>query len=207
VLQLAIWISKKCSEHQHQAYSVVGKVSQEIPITIAHLKPVEIERLAELDRSEHVTRAYELVDGELTQVEVNWQVPNWFTAGDGDHSLAEQIAFCRSHLDQGGVLLGALKGHLLVGIALVRPKLHGDMAQLAFLHVSRVFRKQGIAKRLMGAVCDIARSAGARRMYVSAVPSESAVGFYLSQGCRLAEQVDPELYALEPEDIHLILDL
>jgi len=42
---------------------VVVKASQEIPITIAHLKPGEIERLAELDRSEHITRAYELIDG------------------------------------------------------------------------------------------------------------------------------------------------
>jgi hypothetical protein len=55
--------------------------------------------------------------------------------------------------------------------------------------------------------CDIAREAGAVRMYISSIPSSSAVGFYLAQGCKLAEEVDPELYALEPEDIHLILDL
>ncbi len=59
----------------------------------------------------------------------------------------------------------------------------------------------------MREACDIARQAGSSQMYISSTPSASAVGFYLSQGCRLAEEVDPELYALEPEDIHLILDL
>ena len=40
-------------------------------------------------------------------------------------------------------------------------------------------------------------------MYVSAVPSESAVGFYRSQGFTPTQEVDEELYALEPEDIHM----
>ena len=186
---------------------MVGKESQGFPITITRLEPGEIERIAELDRSEHVSRAYKVEAAALTQVEVDWQVPNWFISGDGDHSLSEQIAFCRSHLDQGGVLLGATNDHLLVGIAQEELEAQQKIDPLEFLHVSREFRRHGIGKRLMQEACDIASSAGARHIYVSAVPSESAVGFYLSQGCRLAKRVDPELYALEPKDIHLILDL
>jgi hypothetical protein len=41
-------------------------------------------------------------------------------------------------------------------------------------------------------------------MYVSAVPSGSAVGFYLSRGCELAEEPHRDLFAHEPEDIHLV---
>jgi len=59
----------------------------------------------------------------------------------------------------------------------------------------------------MRKACEIAREAGSRRMYVSSTPSSSAVGFYIAQGFKLAEEVDAELYALEPEDIHLILEL
>jgi hypothetical protein len=33
------------------------------------------------------------------------------------------------------------------------------------------------------------------------------VRFYLGQGARLADPPDPELFALEPEDVHLVLDL
>ena len=104
-------------------------------------------------------------------------------------------------------MFGAFDDDLLVGIAVVRPRLRDDLAQLAFLHVSSGFRRQGIARRLMWEACEIASEAGSSQLYVSSIPSSSAVGFYLSQGCRLAEEVDPELYALEPEDIHLILDL
>ena len=177
------------------------------PIRINRMNPDELHRISELDRSEHVTLAYEMKDGALTQIKVDWDVPAWFIDGDGDHSLAEQVEFCRSHLDHGGLMLGAFEDDLLVGAALVRPRLRDDMAQLAFLHVSQGYRRQGIAGRLMQKACDIAREAGSRRMYVSSAPSSSAVDFYLSQGCRPAEGVDPELYALEPEDIHLVLDL
>ena len=182
-------------------------MSPETPIIFTRMGPDELERISELDRSERVTRAYEIEDGELTQVDVDWQVPTWSSDNEGEHSLAEQLAFCRSHLEQGGVMLGAFRGHRLVGVAIVRPQLRDAIAQLAFLHVSRKFRRAGIAGQLMEEACDIARDAGARQIYVSAIPSSSAVGFYLTQGCRLAEKVDPELYALEPEDIHLILDL
>jgi GNAT superfamily N-acetyltransferase len=182
-------------------------MKQEAPIRINRMTTDELHRISELDRSEHVTLAYEIEDGTLARVEVDWHVPAWFVDGDGDHSLSEQVAFCRSHLDQGGVMLGAFKDDLLVGVAVLRPRFRENMAQLAFLHVSRGFRRQGIAKRLMKEACKIAREVGARRMYVSSTPSSSAVGFYLAQGCKLAIEADPELYALEPEDIHLILDL
>jgi hypothetical protein len=44
----------------------------------------------------------------------------------------------------------------------------------------------------------------ATELYVSATPSVSAVGFYLSQGFRLAETVNEALYAMEPEDTHMV---
>jgi len=182
-------------------------MKKESPVIIGRMKAADLTRISELDRSEHVRLAYEVSDGELTQLEVDWDVPTWFVDVDGDHSLTEQIAFCRSHLEQGGVMLGAFKNDLIVGAAIVRPVLRDDLAQLTFLHVSRRFRGQGIARRLMLKACEFAREAGSRRMYVSSTPSSPAVGFYKAQGCKLAEEVDPELYSLEPDDIHLILDL
>jgi len=50
-------------------------------------------------------------------------------------------------------------------------------------------------------------AAGAESMYVSAVPTGSAVEFYLSRGCELANPVHPALYAEEPDDIHLVCSL
>ena len=48
-----------------------------------------------------------------------------------------------------------------------------------------------------------ARRRGAEWMYISATPSENTIGFYLRLGCRVALEPDPELFELEPEDIHL----
>jgi len=50
-----------------------------------------------------------------------------------------------------------------------------------------------------------ARQLGARKLYISATPSKNRVDFYMHLGCRLTSQIDPKLYELEPEDIHLEL--
>ena len=79
------------------------------------------------------------------------------------------------------------------------------MAWLAFLYVSRPYRRSGVASALWAEAERVALGAGAESMYVSAVPSGSAVGFYLSRGCVLAgSSTHPKLYHLEPGDIHLI---
>jgi hypothetical protein len=52
-----------------------------------------------------------------------------------------------------------------------------------------------------------ARELGARRLYISATPSENTVRFYLRRGCRVTDDVDAALFALEPEDIHLEFDI
>ena len=92
-----------------------------------------------------------------------------------------------------------------VGLAIVHPSFEPLLAWLAFLHVSRPYRRRGAAQALWDASVDISVAGGAESIYVSAAPTESAVGFYLRQGCRLTETVHPELFAAEPEDIHLVL--
>ena len=52
-----------------------------------------------------------------------------------------------------------------------------------------------------------AQDNGALRMYVSAVPSGSALGFYHSQGFKVTPRPLGELYELEPEDIHMVMEL
>jgi ribosomal protein S18 acetylase RimI-like enzyme len=65
----------------------------------------------------------------------------------------------------------------------------------------------GIASTLTRALLSLAREQGARKVYVSSTPSRSAVEFYRSFGFRIAREPIPELYALEPDDIHMVLDL
>jgi hypothetical protein len=56
---------------------------------------------------------------------------------------------------------------------------------------------------LVGVARSEAIHRGAKRLYISATPSENTVNFYLRLGCELTSQADPELFELEPDDIHL----
>ena len=78
-----------------------------------------------------------------------------------------------------------------------------DQLQLKFLHVSKAYRGQGLGKQLFTLAKTEAHMRGAKRMYISATPSENTVNFYRRLGCVATRELDPELFALEPEDIHL----
>jgi GNAT superfamily N-acetyltransferase len=173
-------------------------------IHIQQLDKSDIGRIADIDRSEHVTLGYVIRDGELIAEEVDWQVPRWSTDDHSEWSVQAKIEEWEPYLEQGGTLFGAFDGDLMVGVTMYRPKLTEDMAQLVILFVSNGYRRRGIAARLAAEVERLAREDGGKRLYVSATPSQSAVGFYLSQGFEVVEKPHPELYALEPEDIHMI---
>lgn len=176
-------------------------------IDIKRLKSSDIDRIAEIDRSEHVTTGYVYRHGKLEVEDVDWHVPRWFTNGRPEHSVQAMIQGCKSWLERDGTLFGAFDGNALVGVAIYCPWLTETMAQLAFLHVSNGHRRMGAATLLVAEVTHLAREDGAGELYVSATPSESAVGFYTSQGFRPIDEPHPELYALEPEDIHMIKTL
>jgi hypothetical protein len=47
----------------------------------------EINKLADLDRSESVKTSYRLEAGDLVAKPIDWNVPSFFPEGEGDHSL------------------------------------------------------------------------------------------------------------------------
>ena len=142
----------------------------------------------------------------LVAMHVNWNDAGW-VEGDGEHSFGEMIRGARELLDLDGMAFGAFDGDRLVGIAIYRPWLAETMGQLGLLHVGNGYRRQGIATRLFDEVLHLARVDRANRLYVSATPSGSAVGFYLSKGFEPTATPNANLLAEEPEDIHMILRL
>jgi ribosomal protein S18 acetylase RimI-like enzyme len=175
-------------------------------IAIKRMQSSEIDRIGEIDRSEHVTTSYTIRDGKLEAEAVDWQVPRWFDDGPV-HSVPGMVGFLSPLLANESKLWGAFDGDALVGVLVYRPHLTENMAQLAFLHVSHGYRRQGIATRLTAECVRLAREDSAEQLYVSATPSGSAVGFYQSQGFQLVDKPHPELFALEPEDIHMFMQL
>jgi ribosomal protein S18 acetylase RimI-like enzyme len=179
------------------------------PIRIVQLGLDELRLLGQIDRSEHVQVLFSVKSGRLESRPADVRVPAWEHDGTGEHSLVAVTGFVEPIVSAGGEIFGAFVGELLGGVVVVDPAFEDDAVWLAFLHVDRSHRRVGVASRLWTTAVDRARAAGATSIYVSATPSESAVGFYLSRGCTLAtrSQIRPHLYALEPDDIHLVCSL
>lgn len=168
----------------------------------------DVGLIAGIDRSEHVDVEYAVVDGRLIERPVSMaDIPRWDAVGAGPHSVAAKVAFCAPLVAGGAALFGAFEGDRLLGLAVVDGSFEPRLASLAFLHVSREVRRRGAASALWDAAIQEAVQARAESIYVSATPTGSAVGFYLSRGCRLADPVHPALYAREPDDIHLACSL
>ncbi len=164
-----------------------------------------IGQLAQLDRGESVERIHYLRNGRLVLEEERWEVPDWSPV-----EKARRIAALQELYDRGATFYGAFDGPTLVGMSVLdhTPLCSGaDRLNLAGLWVSQAYRGRGIGKALFRLGAEEARVRGAKMLYVSATPSENTVRFYRAMGCRLADPVDPDLYELEPEDIHLELPL
>ena len=167
------------------------------------MAPSELARLGEIDRTEYIPTIYRQQGDQLTEEHHDFNVPPWSTDNDGEYSVAYQRALCERYLAAGGTALGAFDGQRLVGIGVVAPHVRPGIAQLAHLHVSDGYRGRGIGRRLCQMMDDIARVAGDTMMVVSAVPTVNTVQFYVRRGFAPTAEPLPELYELEPEDVHL----
>jgi ribosomal protein S18 acetylase RimI-like enzyme len=167
-------------------------------IVVRQLTPEELSRASEIDVSETGEVVYKSTDTGIHPERESWTRPSWDARQWKDN--IDRWA-TRMHWN---VMLGAFCRERLVGLASLRYTLSEQTAQIVSLHVSRDYRRQGIATRLAQELVWLAHESGARRMYVSATPSESAVGFYMSQGFAPTKYVNKELFDLEPEDIHMM---
>lgn len=174
------------------------------PSTTTRILPRwDFARIEEIDRSEHVTQEYTLAGESLQLREVDIRVPPWSKTGDHEHSVRGKLAEWGPLLDAGGTLVGALAGDRLVGFSIYRPDLEPEVGQLAVLYVSAPRRGSGVGAALCDEVAQLARSDGARELYVSSTPTVATVRFYQGQGYAVTSRPSPELLALEPDDIHM----
>lgn len=161
----------------------------------------EIDLIWAIDRAEVIDNVYTLRDGALVLVPEHYDMAGW-PPGEGE-KYGPLLYDC---FDRGGWFYGVFDGAALAAVAILESRFIGnecDMLQPKFLHVSRSYRGRGLGQDLFRQAATVARGRGARRMYISATPSEHTIDFYLRQGCRVTPEPDPVLFALEPEDIHL----
>jgi predicted N-acetyltransferase YhbS len=169
-------------------------------MNIRLLQRHEIPLIWQIDRREIVQNIYVLQGGKLVLKPDYFDIQGW---PPGETELYTPMLF--DCCDRGGMFWGAFENDKLIGVAILESKFIGsqhDTLQLKFLHVSRDYRKQGIASTLFRLAVEKAKALGAKKLYISATPSEHTVNYYMRLGCVLAKEVNPELFALEPEDIH-----
>jgi GNAT superfamily N-acetyltransferase len=171
--------------------------------TVRLLTADQLSDVSSIDMREHDDILYRVVDGRLQAY-----VETWNRLGRSLEAWERHIEAWKEYLQDDGQAWGAFDAQRrMVGIVVLRHRLTDEMDQLAALFVSRDHRRTGIASQLVHRLILTTRASGARRLYVSATPSRSAVGFYRSQGFVLADKVYPELFAREPEEIHMVLSL
>ncbi len=166
------------------------------------LQRQEIETIWTIDRSEVHHHVYRLCDGDLVLTPAYFDLQGW-----PSEQIEHDTPVLYACFDRGGAFSGTFHDGHLVGVAVVDSLplgVDGDHLQLKYLYVSRAYRRQGVGTRLFHEARAIARARGARFLYISATPTENTVNFYRRLGAVVTPTPDPELYALEPDDIHLV---
>jgi ribosomal protein S18 acetylase RimI-like enzyme len=176
-------------------------------VVLRRLGRDELGLVADIDRAERIDVLVVQRGSQLAEKRGDWSAPAWSAEGDGEHTVAAQRRFCEAHVDAGGAAVGAFSGERLVGVGVVRPGLRPEIAQLAYLHVSSDARGRGIGMALTDELERIARDAGDTAIVVSATPSANTVRFYMGRGYEPMAEPLPELFELEPEDVHLAKEL
>lgn len=165
------------------------------------LKKEEIKRVGEIDRTEIIEYIYYYKEGKLELVKEFCEIKKWSPEEEQIH-----ISSLTDIYHRGGFIFGAFDGSSIVGIIALDNEFIGrnkDQLNLAGLWVSNHYRKRGVGKTLVALVKEKAKEMGAKKLYVSATPSENTVHFYLNRGFELAKEVNEKLYELEPEDLHM----
>jgi GNAT superfamily N-acetyltransferase len=174
-------------------------------ITYQVMTEEQVDKLKEIDRSEHIDLIYEMQNGEMIELRAPHECPSW-----DEDLLHEMEGRYLLELRNGGMAIGAFDADTLVGFGVLAHQWRGeqqDRLQIDLMYVSRNYRRQGIGTQIMQTLAEEAKRRGAKYLYISSTETRSAVSFYKSNGSQLTKDVDPELFKKEPKDIHMVVEL
>lgn len=185
--------------------SIILFESELIILNYRLLERSELELLGEIDRKEIVNEAYYFRDNKLEIVNEFYNIEGWDLK-----ELHEYIDRLKDIYDRNGTVYGAFDNKTIVGLGALESKFIGrnnDQLKLDMLYISNNYRKKGIGKNLVNLLSKKAKELNAKSMYISATPFKNTVEFYFAIGAKLTNEINKDLYELEPYDIHMILQL
>lgn len=129
--------------------------------------------------------------------------------GSRSWSLEKRIwmsKYIREQIENGGFAIGAFHNKKIIGFIAVDGKIIDSYANLTLLFVDDSFHRNGIGKSLVKQACFESAMMGAKKLFISAIPSETTISFYFSVGCKDAETIIREFVDTE-NDRYLELNL
>jgi len=109
----------------------------------------------------------------------------------------------RDSIVNGGFVIGVYLNNNLIAFANLPGGLFGgnnEYIKLTMLHVSNEYRNMGIGKKLFGICVEKAKTAGAKKIFISAHFSEETQSFYKKMGCIDAIYVSKDISEYHPGD-------
>lgn len=185
--------------------SIILFESELIILNYRLLERSELELLGEIDRKEIVNEVYYFRDNKLEIVNEFYNIQGWDL-----EELHEYIDRLQDIYDRNGTIYGAFDNKTIVGLGALESKFIGknnDQLKLDMLYISNNYRKKGIGKNLVNLLSKKAKELNAKSIYISATPFKNTVEFYFAIGAKLTNEINKDLYELEPYDIHMILQL
>lgn len=173
-------------------------------IIFRSMETSEIEQIRTIDRTETIYESYAYKEGTLQLFPDFFQVDGW-----DEEELDELIRCQYKILEEGGKVIGAFDQEILAAAVSIEKKKRGAQAEyckMDMLYVSSAYRGKRIGQQLIKEAKTTAKAFGAKKLYISATPTKATVDFYLKAGAILCQETDPELFELEPLDIHLEIE-
>lgn len=118
-------------------------------------------------------------------------------------------SYLKDTVENGGIVLGAFEGEVLVGFAAIDGAVRGNVGRyinLSMLFVDDHHKRRGIGKALLNHSISEAKKLGGEKLFISSIPSFETVSFYLSNKAEFSKETIDEFIDTE-EDIYLELVL
>ena len=160
-----------------------------------------LDLIREIDREEEINGIYEYHGGELVLNPQKILIKE-FPAEELNDIIHRQYKL----LKKGGKVIGAFYDNILVGVVSIEKDRRGHLLEyckMDILYVSKKFRGSGIGNILVKKSKTTAKQFGATKLYISATSSKNTIDFYLKHRASLVEEIDEELFSMEPKDIHM----